>query len=182
VFADPQLTSWFHHNTAQYARIRRPRARPRVTTWTGQTLPAYPMCKRSCTPRTTSMSTPAGSRATSWDRGYLDAAKTQLFPNKPTNQKRQCVFHVRRWLRRHAPPPRAARWGCTSGVAHLQHAGWLRLQHTSGSDRAGHDRSGIWERRRRVAELPTFDPANAHQPGSGQYHMHINPLAALSTR
>ena len=36
---------------------------------------------------------------------------------------------------------------------------------------------GIWNRDAFVNEGVTFDPANAHQPGSGQYHYHANAIA-----
>ncbi|MEY2879600.1 MAG: hypothetical protein RLZZ15_1980, partial [Verrucomicrobiota bacterium] len=36
---------------------------------------------------------------------------------------------------------------------------------------------GIWNRLAGPTEGPTFDSANAHQPGNGQYHNHINPRA-----
>ena len=37
--------------------------------------------------------------------------------------------------------------------------------------------SGVWNRLAGVAEAFNFDPANGHQPTSGAYHNHINPLA-----
>ncbi len=36
---------------------------------------------------------------------------------------------------------------------------------------------GYWNRDAYVNEGPTFDPANAHQPGNGAYHYHANPIA-----
>jgi YHYH protein len=35
---------------------------------------------------------------------------------------------------------------------------------------------GIWRRNAVYAEAVTFDPCNAHQPGSGEYHYHDNPV------
>lgn len=35
---------------------------------------------------------------------------------------------------------------------------------------------GIWRRNAVYAEVFTFDPCNAHQPGSGEYHYHDNPV------
>lgn len=34
----------------------------------------------------------------------------------------------------------------------------------------------VWNRSAIAAEVATFDPAYAHQPGNGQYHYHANPL------
>jgi hypothetical protein len=35
---------------------------------------------------------------------------------------------------------------------------------------------GIWGRNAAFGELETFDLCNGHQPGSGQYHHHVNPI------
>jgi hypothetical protein len=35
---------------------------------------------------------------------------------------------------------------------------------------------GVWLRNAVYAEEVTFDPCNAHQPGSGEYHYHANPV------
>lgn len=35
---------------------------------------------------------------------------------------------------------------------------------------------GIWARNAAYGEIQTFDLCNGHQPGSGQYHHHINPV------
>ena len=35
---------------------------------------------------------------------------------------------------------------------------------------------GVWRRDAKYGEAVTFDPCNAHQPGSGEYHYHVNPV------
>jgi len=35
---------------------------------------------------------------------------------------------------------------------------------------------GIWRRDAKYGESVTFDPCNAHQPGGGEYHYHVNPV------
>src|SRR5882672_7399215 len=35
---------------------------------------------------------------------------------------------------------------------------------------------GIWTRNAAFGELETFDLCNGHQPGSGMYHHHVNPI------
>src|SRR5580700_7288533 len=35
---------------------------------------------------------------------------------------------------------------------------------------------GIWTRNAAFGEAETFDLCNGHQPGSGMYHHHINPI------
>ncbi len=177
-FADPQLTSWATSNSAQYARIQATTGSALSTTWTGQTLPVYSdvqivMCS-------TDYVYVYASGLASYVMGpwYLNAAKTQIFPNKPTNQK--VTVHFPR-------TPIAATGSLTStpggpmgmyvnGVAMFNMLDGYAYNTSSGTDVQGMIGSGIWERDAAFAELPTFDPANAHQPGSGQYHMHINPI------
>jgi hypothetical protein len=54
--------------------------------------------------------------------------------------------------------------GTTTGGGSGNSSGW-----TGGGD-------GIWRRNAVYAEIFTFDPCNAHQPGSGEYHYHDNPV------
>ena len=42
---------------------------------------------------------------------------------------------------------------------------------------SGNGGQGIWNRLAGVAEAFNFDPAKGHQPSSGAYHNHINPIA-----
>jgi len=45
-----------------------------------------------------------------------------------------------------------------------------------GPGRGGPAGDGIWMRNAVLAESPTFDPCNAHQPPTGEYHYHDNPV------
>lgn len=45
----------------------------------------------------------------------------------------------------------------------------------SGSSIPGVTGDGVWLRNAVYAEVETFDPCNAHQPQSGEYHYHDNP-------
>jgi hypothetical protein len=100
-------------------------------------------------------------------------AKTQIFPiaNQPKG-----IMRFPRAPTAAAPAPSGAMGMYVSGVAMFNMLDGYAYNATSGSDQQGMIGSGIWERDAAFAELPTFDPANAHQPGSGQYHMHINPI------
>ncbi|SNT38306.1 YHYH protein [Granulicella rosea] len=67
--------------------------------------------------------------------------------------------------------------GCTSGTT--SSTGTTTGGGTGGSTNSsgwtgGGD--GIWRRNAVYAEAVTFDPCNAHQPGSGEYHYHDNPI------
>ncbi|MDR3735387.1 MAG: YHYH protein [Acidobacteriaceae bacterium] len=35
---------------------------------------------------------------------------------------------------------------------------------------------GVWRRDAKYGEAVTFDPCNAHQPGNGEYHYHVDPV------
>jgi hypothetical protein len=177
-FADPQLTSWATTNSAQYARIRATTGATPVNTWTGQTLPVYSDVQ-TITFSTNYVYVYASGLA-SYIMGpwYLNTAKTQIFPNKPTNQKVTMRFPRVQTAATttHTSTPGGAMGMYVSGVAMFNMLDGYAYNTASGTDQQGMIGSGIWERDAAFAELPTFDPANAHQPGSGQYHMHINPI------
>jgi len=176
LFADPLLTSWFTKDAGQYARIQQTTGGSIVTTWSGQSPPAYSDVE------TVSYSTnyvyvyASGLASHVMGPWYLDAAKTMLFPNLPTNQKVTMRFP-------RAPAPASTHTETTGGAMGMYVNGVAVFNmldgysYTNGADRQGMIGSGIWERDAKFGEAVTFDPANAHQPGSGQYHCHINPIA-----
>ena len=178
VFADPQLTSWATTNSAQYARIRATTGATPVTTWTGQTLPVYSDVQTVMYSANYVYVYASGLASYIMGPWYLNAAKTQIFPNKPTNQKVTMRFPrvPTAATTTHTLTPGGAMGMYISGVAMFNMLDGYAYNTTSGTDQQGMIGSGIWERDAAFAELPTLDPANAHQPGSGQYHMHINPI------
>ena len=52
----------------------------------------------------------------------------------------------------------------------------LHAQPPGGGGPGGGSGDGIWQRNAAFGEKETFDLCNGHQPGSGQYHHHINPI------
>ena len=110
---------------------------------------------------------------------YLDAAKTQLFPNFPTNQ--HLIYRIPR-----TPAVPATKTingggaiGCfVDGVAMFN--SWDAYYWNGSADVNGEvtpGDPGLWNRDAYVNEGVTFDPGNAHQPQSDQYHYHANPPA-----
>jgi hypothetical protein len=178
VFADPQLTSWASTNSAQYARIRATTGATPVTTWTGQTLPVYSDVQTIMYSANYVYVYASGLASYIMGPWYLNMAKTMIFPNKPTNQKVTMRFPrtPTAATTTHTSTPGGAMGMYVSGVAMFNMLDGYAYNAASGSDQQGMIGTGIWERDAAFAELPTFDPANAHQPGSGQYHMHINPI------
>ena len=47
---------------------------------------------------------------------------------------------------------------------------------TGGSSTWGGGGDGVWRRDAMYGESASFDPCNAHQPGSGEYHYHVDPV------
>jgi len=45
-----------------------------------------------------------------------------------------------------------------------------------GGGPSGGSGDGIWVRNAAFGEIETFDLCNGHQPGSGLYHHHVNPV------
>ena len=101
----------------------------------------------------------------------------QIFGNWPLNQN-----IVQRFPRVPAAATSANRYATTgganglwvNGVAVFNMSDDYSYKNSTAADvqRTG---DGIWNRDANLAEVATFDPAYAHQPGSGQYHYHANP-------
>jgi hypothetical protein len=180
---DPQINSWFVAYSGKYARIYTTDAAKAsgatVTTWTNgslaQSLPAYDGVQEvdSSSNWVYVRSTGLGSHVMGpW---YLDAAQTEAFPNYPINQ--QELFRIPR------TPSAGSNTlngggpiGCfADGVAMFN--SWDAFYWNGSADVSGAGSGGYWNRDAYVNEGVTFDPANAHQPQSGQYHYHANPPA-----
>jgi hypothetical protein len=178
VFADPQLTSWTTTNSAQYARIQATTGATPVTTWTGQTLPVYSDVQTILYSADYVYVYASGLASYLMGPWYLNTAKTMIFPNKPTNQ--QVTMRFPRTpiaaTSTFTSTPGGAMGMYVNGVAMFNMLDGYAYNTSSGTDVQGMIGSGIWERDAYFGELPSFDPTNAHQPGSGQYHMHINPI------
>jgi hypothetical protein len=179
--ADPQLTSWLTAYSGQYARLYATDADKAsgssVTTWSrgslNQSLPVYSGIREVYSSASWIYIRSSGLGAHTMGPWYLNAAHSSLFPNVPVNAK---VFY------------RIPRAPATNGTHTLTGLGpigyfvdgvsmfdsrdafyWNGSTEVSGA--------GSWNRDAYVNESVTFDPAYAHQPGSGQYHYHANPPA-----
>lgn len=108
---------------------------------------------------------------------YFDAAKTQLFVNYPnkwdmlTRLPRRPQAAETRTNTNFGP---IAVW-VNNAIIHNQ----LDAFYWDGSDDVDDGATGTeyWTRNARLAEGPTFDPAGAHQPFTGESHHHISPFA-----
>ena len=174
--SNPLLTSWATANSGLYARIRTNTAGPVMTTWSSQTLPAYSDVQSVSYSASNVYVSAAGLASYVMGPWFLDGIST-VFPNQPKNQKATMRFPL--------VPLNGAAHSSTSlgavgmyvnGVAVFNMLDGYGYVNSSGTD-SGNGGDGVWERDAKFGEALTFDPANAHQPQSGQYHNHINPIA-----
>ncbi len=173
--SSPLVTSWATANSGLYARIRTNTAGAVMTTWSSQTLPAYSDVQTISSSSSNVYVSAAGLTSYIMGPWYLDAGKTTLFPNQPKNQKATMRFPlVPLNGSAHSSTSLGAIGMYVNGVAVFNMLDAFSYVNSSGSDSTSGD--GIWNRDAEFGEVVTFDPANAHQPGNGQYHNHINPI------
>lgn len=182
---DPRLDSWLTSYSAQYARIYASAAAQSngvtVTSWSNgaqtQSLPAYDGVQAvySSTNWVYVRSTGLGSHVMGpW---FLDAAHTTTFPNLPVNTK--TFFRVPRSPA--VPASKTVNGGgaigyFVDGVAMFN--SWDAFSWNGTADAASTgSATAYWNRDAYVNEGVSFDPALAHQPNSGAYHYHANPIA-----
>jgi hypothetical protein len=179
LFADPMLTSWFTKNAGQYARIQQTTGGSIVTTWTGQSLPTYSDVEVVSYSSNYVYAYAGGVASYVMGPWYLNAAKTMLFPNLPLDQKVTMRFPRNQQIvtNEQTETTGGAIGMYVNGVAVFNMLDGYAYNASEGEDMMGMIGSGIWERDAKFGESVTFDPANAHQPQSGQYHCHINPIA-----
>ena len=181
---DPQITSWFTDYSGQYARLYKSDS-DRVggvssTTWTAQTSPTYAglhavlfsanwvYLKTTC----------LGSHV--MGPFYTTTSHTMLSMLLPKNQA--LIYRLPR-----NPATNSTRSLTGLGPIGLFVDGVVMFDGRDALSVATYtsptivteaqNGQGIWSRDAYVNESPTFDPAFAHQPPSGEYHYHANPIA-----
>ncbi|MBX7247352.1 MAG: YHYH protein [Candidatus Sumerlaeaceae bacterium] len=185
--ADSQLTSWQVTSATQFARVREVVGGAEVTTWPavgytnnggGQATPAYSDIQEVL--YSTNYVYVYGNNLASHVMGpwYNNAGKTVLFGRWPSSLPNQ--FRFPRTPTAATTSTRTAVGGdmalLVNGVVCYNYGDAYSYKNSTSSEVSpGGD--GIWNRLAYVAEVLTFDPANSHQPDSGQYHTHLNPIA-----
>ena len=186
--ADPLLSSWQVSNSRRYARVYETTAEQAagtpVTTWPnasltsdggGQSTVAYSDVQRVSYSANYVYVYSTGVASYTMGPWFLDAAKTVLFPNWPS-----ASGDLMRFPRSPSVAGTKTATGLgpiglgVNGVAIFN--GNDAFSYSNGSGQDSPMGSGIWNRDALVNEGPSFDPANAHQPPSGQYHYHVNPI------
>lgn len=186
--ADPQLTSWFTANSGKYARIYQTTANETAgttsTTWsrgTGtQTNPTYADVNEINYSANWVYIRTTGLASHIMGPWYLDAAKTQNFPNFPSNTA--VVYRIPRTPTIPATKT-ATGLGATgrmvNGVSMFDSRDAFSYVNASATDATptnGLTGDGIWNRDGYHNEGITFDPGLAHQAGNN-YHYHAQPIA-----
>ncbi len=178
--ADPYVDSWFTQNSGKYARIFQTvadeSAGNTVTTWSRgqgtQALPVYAGVREISSSSNWVYIRTSGLASYVMGPWYLNAAKTQLFPNYPANQ--HVIYRV---PRNPTVPPTKTLTGLgavgyfVNGVALFDNRDafyWNGSSEVMGN--------GLWNRDAYVNESVTFDAALAHQAGAN-HHYHANPIA-----
>ncbi len=187
--ADPLVTSWRTDLSGRYARLYQTAADEAagaaVTTWNRgqgiQSQPTYAGVNEVAVTDTDVYVRASGLPAHVMGPWYLNAAKTNLFPNYPDNQAL-----LYRFPRDPGTPPATksltglGRIGLfVDGVSMFDSRDAFSYDTSAGQDDspvagAGVDGDGVWNRDAYVNEGVTFDAANAHQAGSN-HHYHANP-------
>lgn len=185
---EPLITSWHSVNSGEYARIyptlADQTAQTSVTTWTRgqgtQSTPAYSDVHQVDYSTSWVYVHSTGLASHIMGPWYLNAAKTNLFPNYPANQAVKWRF------------PRTPTIPTTKTLTGLGATGRMvngvslfdcrdafsysfanSADATPGGAFTG---DGVWNRDAYHNESVTFDPAFAHQAGSN-YHYHAQPIA-----
>jgi hypothetical protein len=185
--ADPQLTSWHTADSGQYARLFQSTAAETAgtvsKTWsrgTGvQSSPTYAGVSKIVYSNDWVYIRATGLASHIMGPWYLDAAKTQNFPNFPSNTAK--IYRIPR-----TPAIPVSKTltglgatGCmVNGVSMFDSRDAFSYVNASGTDATptnGLTGDGVWNRDGYHNEGVTFDPALAHQAGNN-YHYHAQPI------
>jgi YHYH protein len=186
--ANPQISSWVTENSGQYARIYQTNAAETAgitsTTWTRgqgtQSSPTYTDISEVSYSANWVYVRATGLASHIMGPWYLDAAKTQNFPNFPANNAK-----IYRIPRTPVIPTNKTLTGLgatgimLNGVSIFDSRDAFSYVNGSSTDATpgnGLTGDGVWNRDGYHNESVTFDPALAHQAGSN-YHYHAQPIA-----
>ena len=186
--ANPQLSSWYTKDSGKYARLFTSEATETagtsVTTWSRgsgvQNAPAYSGVQEISYSATWVYIRTTGLASHLMGPWYLDAAKSQNFPNFPGHTN--TLYRIPRTTTVAATKTNTI-GGATgfyvNGVAMFDMRDTFSYRNASAQDATpvnGLTGDGIWNREVYHNEGVTFDAAFAHQAGE-QYHYHAQPPA-----
>lgn len=185
--AEPILKSWFTEYSGRYARIYETiddeAAGNAITTWSRgqgtQSLPTYAGVHEISYTDTDVYIRTTNLGFHIMGPWYLNAAKTNLFPNYPAN--RSILYRFPRTPG--TPPANKTLTGLgaigyfVDGISMFDSRDAFSYSNANGVDSSpnnGITGDGVWNREAYTNESVTFDAANAHQAGPN-HHYHANP-------
>lgn len=186
---DPLLSTWSTGNASRYAKVWQTTA-DRIantpsTTWPragvtnmggGQSIVSYSDVQRVAYSASYVYIQASGLSSHMMGPWYINAAKTQIFGNWPSNG---AIL----WRFPRSPSPATTKTASHLGPIALGvngvdiFSGLDALSYANASHTDSMNGDKIWNRDALVNEAVTFDAALAHQPQNGQYHYHVNPVA-----
>ncbi len=182
---DPHITTWLTSRAAQYARVYETSSDKSsgnaVTTWPrsgltnsggGQATAAYADVQRVAYSNNYVYIYTTG--LASYPMGNWLSPTGNVFMFWPTNRAA-----IHRIPRNPSIPTTKQKANGVGGVwvngVYLWENGDAQ-SYTTSTGTVSFNGQGIWNRLAGAAEAFNFDPANGHQPSSGAYHTHINPI------
>ena len=179
--ADPLLTSWFTTYSGKYARLYTTTANQTagtsVTTWSNgagvQTNPAYCGVQEVDYSANWVYIRSSGLGSHVMGPWYLDANKTQLFPNYPMNSKTLYRFPRTPTIATNTLTSLGVIGYFVDGAALYDGRDSYFWNGTTETNQG----TGYWDRDAYTNEFPSFDPNYSHQDQSATYHYHVDPLA-----
>ncbi|MEQ1749690.1 MAG: sulfatase-like hydrolase/transferase [Prosthecobacter sp.] len=184
---DPLITSWFTKNSAEYARIYPTLAdqnsQSSATTWSRgagvQSTPTYSDVHQVDYSTNWVYIHTTGLASHIMGPWYLNAGKTNLFPNYPANTAVKFRFpRVPSIPTTKVLTGLGATGRMVNGVSMFDSRDAFSYSAVNGADATpggSFTGDGIWNRDGYFNEGVTFDPALAHQAGNN-YHYHAQPL------
>ncbi|MBS1717777.1 MAG: YHYH protein [Armatimonadetes bacterium] len=183
---NPQIDSWYTMLSGRYARVVQVRGGQPTTTWPspdlpnfggGQTLPAYSDVQQVGYSAGWIYVLATGLASHQMGPWYVDVQ--HVLGNWPSNQNLMMRFsRSPRPATQHQLTGGGAQGLWVNGVAMFNMLDTFAWNSQTMRDEPSMNRpSAIWWRNAVLAEANSFDAGNAHQPPSGQYHYHDNPVA-----
>lgn len=184
----PLISSWFTRNSSEYARIfptlANQTAQNSVTTWSRgagvQATPTYSDVHQVDFSANWVYIHTTGLASHIMGPWYLNAAKTNLFPNYPSNTASKFRFPRTPTISTTKVSTGLGATGrMVNGVSMFDCRDAFSYSNANAADATpggAFTGDGVWNRDAYHNESVTFDPAYAHQAGNN-YHYHAQPIA-----
>lgn len=176
---DPLRTSWFTTYSGQYALVVTNDGGTPTNLWDAMTRPVFADVQSIRYSADYVYVSASGLSSYIMGPWYLNAGHTVLFPNLPLDQDLTARFprHPQPAVVHSNTPLTEIGLYVNGSAIYNMKDGYAWAPAPANRDVQVGDGVGAWHRDAFFAEEVTWDPGNFHQPGSGQQHGHVNPLA-----